>query len=77
MIMQSHPGLRPARVPGAGPCDRRARLNGDIDRGPGLLADSLSRHRAADPEAPADALLLDLLPAGGVTDDTALVVVDL
>ncbi|MFJ7985869.1 PP2C family protein-serine/threonine phosphatase [Streptomyces sp. NPDC096351] len=49
----------------------------DIDVGLGRLADALTRHRAADPERLADALLLELLPAGGATDDTALVIVRL
>nr|WTB34514.1 SpoIIE family protein phosphatase [Streptomyces sp. NBC_00830] len=49
----------------------------DIDTGLARLADSLARHRAADPETLADALLADLLPLGGVTDDTALVIVHL
>ncbi|MET9885632.1 SpoIIE family protein phosphatase [Streptomyces sp. NPDC006430] len=49
----------------------------DIDTGLARLADSLVRHQAADPETLADALLLELLPPGGVTDDTALVVVRL
>ncbi|RAG81580.1 protein phosphatase [Streptacidiphilus pinicola] len=53
------------------------RRDRDIDAGLRLLADSLSRHQGADPEALADAVLLDLLPTGGVTDDTALVVVAL
>ncbi|MGW1931374.1 PP2C family protein-serine/threonine phosphatase [Streptomyces sp. NPDC001919] len=49
----------------------------DIDVGLGRLADALTRHRATDPERLADALLLELLPAGGATDDTALVIVRL
>ncbi|WP_328681520.1 SpoIIE family protein phosphatase [Streptomyces sp. NBC_00322] len=49
----------------------------DIDTGMRRLADSLTRHQGADTEALADALLLELLPAGGVTDDTALVIVRL
>ncbi|MFF8507725.1 PP2C family protein-serine/threonine phosphatase [Streptomyces sp. NPDC015492] len=49
----------------------------DIDVGLGRLADALTRHRAADPERLADALLLELLPAGGATDDTALVILRL
>jgi hypothetical protein len=49
----------------------------DIDTGLARLAGSLARHQAADPEALADALLADLLPPGGVTDDTALVIVRL
>ncbi|MGW3285245.1 PP2C family protein-serine/threonine phosphatase [Streptomyces sp. NPDC001002] len=49
----------------------------DIDRGLARLAGSLARHRDAEPEALADALLADLLPSGGNTDDTALVVLRL
>ncbi|MEU9475195.1 SpoIIE family protein phosphatase [Streptomyces sp. NPDC048191] len=49
----------------------------DIDTGLARLADSLARHRADDPEALADAVLGDLLPPGGATDDTALVIVRL
>ncbi|MFE5588380.1 PP2C family protein-serine/threonine phosphatase [Kitasatospora sp. NPDC056531] len=49
----------------------------DIDTGLARLADSLTRHQAADPETLADAVLSDLLPSGGVTDDTALVIVRL
>ncbi|MFD6969214.1 PP2C family protein-serine/threonine phosphatase [Streptomyces sp. NPDC059949] len=49
----------------------------DIDTGLQRLADALARHRAAAPEALADALLADLIPPVGVTDDTALVVLRL
>jgi serine phosphatase RsbU (regulator of sigma subunit) len=49
----------------------------DIDAGLARLAGSLARHQACDPEVLADALLADLLPPGGVTDDTALVIVRL
>ncbi|WP_405769737.1 PP2C family protein-serine/threonine phosphatase [Streptomyces sp. NBC_01538] len=49
----------------------------DIDAGLARLADSLTRHRHADPEALADALLTDLLPPAGNTDDTALIVLRL
>ncbi|MFI5881619.1 PP2C family protein-serine/threonine phosphatase [Streptomyces sp. NPDC051554] len=49
----------------------------DIDRGLARLADSLAHHRHAEPEPLADALLADLLPAEGNTDDTALVVLRL
>ncbi|MER6779404.1 MULTISPECIES: SpoIIE family protein phosphatase [unclassified Streptomyces] len=49
----------------------------DIDSSLGRLAAALVRHREADPERIADALLIDLLPAGGATDDTALIVVRL
>ncbi|QHA03308.1 SpoIIE family protein phosphatase [Streptomyces broussonetiae] len=49
----------------------------DIDTGLERLADSLGRHRAEDPESLADAVLLELLPPGGATDDTALVIVRL
>ncbi len=47
----------------------------DIDTGLTRLADSLSRHRGAALEVLVDALLADLLPASGATDDTALVIV--
>lgn len=49
----------------------------DIDIGLGRLADSLVRHRTADAEAVADAVLRELLPPGGSTDDTALIIVRL
>ncbi|OIK06335.1 PP2C family protein-serine/threonine phosphatase [Streptomyces monashensis] len=49
----------------------------DIDTGLARLAGSLARHKADDPEALADAVLDDLLPPGGATDDTALVIVGL
>ncbi|SDM45542.1 Serine phosphatase RsbU, regulator of sigma subunit [Streptomyces sp. cf386] len=49
----------------------------DIDTGLSRLADSLVRHRTADPERLADAVLLELLPPGGSTDDTALIIVRL
>ncbi|GGR94532.1 hypothetical protein GCM10010269_36920 [Streptomyces humidus] len=49
----------------------------DIDTGLNRLADALSRHRDDDPETLADAVLFELLPVGGATDDTALVVVRL
>ncbi|MFI6402382.1 PP2C family protein-serine/threonine phosphatase [Streptomyces sp. NPDC050548] len=53
------------------------RRHEDIDRGLVRLADSLVRHRNRDPEALADAVLLELLPPGGATDDTALIIVRL
>jgi hypothetical protein len=53
------------------------RRDRDIDTGLRRLADSLSRHQGAEPEALADSVLLDLLPAGGITDNTALVLVSL
>jgi PAS domain S-box-containing protein len=49
----------------------------DIDTGLARLADSLRRHLGADPETLADAVLLELLPPGGATDDTALIIVRL
>jgi len=49
----------------------------DIDTGLARLTSSLTRHRLADPEALADALLADLLPTEGNTDDIALVVIRL
>ncbi|MFE0642565.1 PP2C family protein-serine/threonine phosphatase [Streptomyces sp. NPDC058877] len=53
------------------------RRDEDIDVGLARLADSLARHGQADPEALADALLVDLLPPTGNTDDTALVIIRL
>ncbi|MET8077885.1 SpoIIE family protein phosphatase [Streptomyces sp. NPDC005303] len=53
------------------------RRSEDIDTGLARLADSLARHREDDPETLADAVLLELLPPGGATDDTALVIVRL
>lgn len=49
----------------------------DIDTGLHRLADCLSRHRRADADTLADTLLAELIPPGGNTDDTALVVVSL
>ncbi|MGW1068852.1 PP2C family protein-serine/threonine phosphatase [Streptomyces aureus] len=49
----------------------------DIDVSLERLATALTRHRGAGHEALADALLSDLLPPGGVTDDTALLVLPL
>lgn len=49
----------------------------DIDAGLTRLTDALARHRGAGPERLADAVLGELLPPGGITDDTALVVVRL
>ncbi|WP_433464332.1 PP2C family protein-serine/threonine phosphatase [Spirillospora sp. CA-128828] len=49
----------------------------DIGTGLNSLADSLARHQHADAEALADALLRDLLPPAGITDDTALVIMRL
>ncbi|MFE7270976.1 PP2C family protein-serine/threonine phosphatase [Streptomyces sp. NPDC057623] len=49
----------------------------DIDTGLGRLAEALVRHRTSDPERLADAVLLELLPPGGATDDTALIIVRL
>ncbi|UUU20290.1 PP2C family protein-serine/threonine phosphatase [Streptomyces sp. DSM 40750] len=48
-----------------------------IDTGLARLAHSLARHRKHDPETLADALLADLLPPSGNTDDTALIVLRL
>jgi serine phosphatase RsbU (regulator of sigma subunit) len=53
------------------------RRHEDIDTGLDRLAEALRRHRTADPEALADEVLLELLPSGGATDDTALVIVRL
>jgi serine phosphatase RsbU (regulator of sigma subunit) len=49
----------------------------DIDTGLARLAESLVRHGSLDPESLADALLDDLTPAHGTSDDTALVVIRL
>ncbi|WP_030209775.1 PP2C family protein-serine/threonine phosphatase [Streptomyces sp. NRRL S-87] len=53
------------------------RRHEDIDVGLARLAESLAAHRTLGPEQLADALLLDLLPAAGATDDAALVVIRL
>ncbi|MET7684813.1 SpoIIE family protein phosphatase [Streptomyces sp. NPDC005423] len=53
------------------------RRHEDIDRGLARLSEALVRHQGRDPEGLADAVLLDLLPHGGATDDTALIVVRL
>ncbi|MFJ8884498.1 PP2C family protein-serine/threonine phosphatase [Streptomyces sp. NPDC102402] len=53
------------------------RRHEDIDTGMNRLADCLGRHGEADAETLADALLAELIPPGGNTDDTALVVVRL
>ncbi|MFG2140009.1 PP2C family protein-serine/threonine phosphatase [Streptomyces sp. NPDC048650] len=49
----------------------------DIDVGLGRLADSLARHQGTPVERLADTILAELLPPGGTTDDTALVIVRL
>ncbi len=46
----------------------------DIDTGLGRLTSSLARHRTDDAETLADTLLSELIPAGGATDDAALVI---
>ncbi|MFE3379941.1 PP2C family protein-serine/threonine phosphatase [Streptomyces anulatus] len=53
------------------------RRDEDIDVGLDRLADSLDRHRGLDPESLADALLTDLTPPVGASDDAALVVLRL
>jgi serine phosphatase RsbU (regulator of sigma subunit) len=53
------------------------RRHEDIDTGLARLADALYRNRHQDPETLADTVLLELLPPGGATDDTALIVVRL
>ncbi|NNN37687.1 SpoIIE family protein phosphatase [Streptomyces sp. S3(2020)] len=53
------------------------RRTDDIDTGLARLADSLTHHQHATPDALADALLTDLLPHTGNTDDTALIVLRL
>ncbi|MFD5338647.1 PP2C family protein-serine/threonine phosphatase [Streptomyces hawaiiensis] len=49
----------------------------DIDTGLDRLADALRSHRDQDPETLADTVLSELLPPGGATDDTALIIVRL
>ncbi|BFV56380.1 hypothetical protein KCMC57_up14840 [Kitasatospora sp. CMC57] len=49
----------------------------DIDTGLDRLAHVLATHRSADPDTLADTVLTELLPPGGATDDTALVVIRL
>ncbi|MFD9220572.1 PP2C family protein-serine/threonine phosphatase [Streptomyces sp. NPDC060064] len=49
----------------------------DIDTGLARLTECLTRHPAADADALADYLLSQLIPPGGNTDDTALVVIRL
>ncbi|MEV3929307.1 SpoIIE family protein phosphatase [Streptomyces sp. NPDC053728] len=49
----------------------------DIDVGLARLSAALVRHGRSGPEALADALLSDLLPPAGSTDDTALVIIRL
>ncbi|MFF1653788.1 PP2C family protein-serine/threonine phosphatase [Streptomyces sp. NPDC058255] len=53
------------------------RRDEDIDVGLGRLAAALLRHQDADPETLADSVLLELLPPGGATDDTAVIIVRL
>lgn len=53
------------------------RRHEDIDVGLTRLADSLTHHQNTDPETLADALLADLTPPAGATDDTAMVVLRL
>lgn len=53
------------------------RRHEDIDTGLHRLADSLTGHRTADPDQLAEAILTDLIPPAGITDDTALVVLRL
>ncbi|MFD9501291.1 PP2C family protein-serine/threonine phosphatase [Streptomyces sp. NPDC060035] len=49
----------------------------DIDTGLHRLAECLGRHGRADADTLADTLLAELIPPGGNTDDTALVVIRL
>ncbi|MFD5432960.1 PP2C family protein-serine/threonine phosphatase [Kitasatospora sp. NPDC127067] len=53
------------------------RRHEDIDTGLDRLAHVLTTHRAADPDAIADTVLTEMIPPGGATDDTALVVIRL
>ncbi|MFF9215000.1 PP2C family protein-serine/threonine phosphatase [Streptomyces viridosporus] len=82
------PGPRPeaatAFTPGAtvvlctdGLIERRREDREDIDTGLLRLAEALRRHRTQEPEALADIALRELLPPGGATDDTALILVRL
>lgn len=49
----------------------------DIDVGLGRLADCLTRHVSADAERLADTVLAELIPRGGNSDDTAVVIIRL
>ncbi|GAA2305618.1 SpoIIE family protein phosphatase [Streptomyces caniferus] len=53
------------------------RRHEDIDVGLARLAEALTRHQGAGAETLADALLAELLPPGGATDDAALVIIRL
>ncbi|MEU1863531.1 PP2C family protein-serine/threonine phosphatase [Streptomyces gardneri] len=53
------------------------RRNEDIDTGLTRLAHSLTRHHTTHPDALANALLTDLIPPTGLTDDTALIAIQL
>ncbi|MFI6978457.1 PP2C family protein-serine/threonine phosphatase [Embleya sp. NPDC050154] len=53
------------------------RRSEDIDASLARLAHALARHRTLAPESLADALLADLLPPDGATDDTALMILPL
>ncbi|MFF0061518.1 PAS domain-containing protein [Streptomyces sp. NPDC005279] len=53
------------------------RRDEDIDAGLARLTDCLTRHPTADADSLADRLLSTLIPLGGNTDDTALVVIRL
>ncbi|MFE4723796.1 PP2C family protein-serine/threonine phosphatase, partial [Streptomyces sp. NPDC056728] len=49
----------------------------DIDVGLGRLADCLTRHVSADAERLVDTVLAELIPRGGNSDDTAVVIIRL
>lgn len=49
----------------------------DIDTGLARLADCLARHASADAERLADTVLAELIPRGGNSDDTAVVIIRL
>jgi serine phosphatase RsbU (regulator of sigma subunit) len=49
----------------------------DIYTGLDRLAEALRKHKDQDPETLADTVLTELLPPGGATDDTALIIVRL
>ncbi|MFK0256370.1 PP2C family protein-serine/threonine phosphatase [Streptomyces sp. NPDC090445] len=77
----SYPQATTGFIPGAtlalytdGLIERR---HEDIDTGLARLAHCLAGHRGSDPETLATALLTDMLPADGATDDTALVIIRL
>ncbi|WP_030715961.1 SpoIIE family protein phosphatase [Streptomyces sp. NRRL F-2580] len=69
--------MRNVQLAGAFTDGLTERRREDVDIGLQRLADARARHRAADPETPADTLLADLIPPVGVTDDAAPVILRL